>query len=86
MPVPGTRPEYTPVKDHYKVFLQTEPTIIDGLPKDHPLFFEELFVPILVIADIQQVVEEPIDLALDPGDLGPGAPWRPGRVDRGVGR
>ena len=25
-----------------------EPTIIDGLPKDHPLFFEELFVPILV--------------------------------------
>ncbi len=30
VPVPGTRPEYTPIKDHYKVFLQTEPTIIDG--------------------------------------------------------
>ena len=30
VPVPGTRPEYTPVKDHYKVFLQTEPTLIDG--------------------------------------------------------
>lgn len=30
VPVPGTRPEYTPVKDHYKVFLQTEPTYIDG--------------------------------------------------------
>jgi DMSO/TMAO reductase YedYZ molybdopterin-dependent catalytic subunit len=30
MPAPGTRPEYTPIKDHYKVFLQTEPTIIDG--------------------------------------------------------
>lgn len=29
-PVPGTRPEYTPIKDHYKVFLQTEPTYIDG--------------------------------------------------------
>jgi DMSO/TMAO reductase YedYZ molybdopterin-dependent catalytic subunit len=29
-PVQGTRPEYTPVKDHYQVFLQTEPTIIDG--------------------------------------------------------
>ncbi len=27
-PAPGTRPEYTPVKDHYKVFLRTEPTII----------------------------------------------------------
>lgn len=29
-PVPGARPEYTPIKDHYKVFLQTEPTYIDG--------------------------------------------------------
>ena len=27
---PGTRPEYTPVKDHYKVFIRTEPTVIDG--------------------------------------------------------
>ena len=26
VPVPGTRPEYTPVKDHYKVFLNLEPT------------------------------------------------------------
>jgi DMSO/TMAO reductase YedYZ molybdopterin-dependent catalytic subunit len=30
VPVPGTRPEYTPIKDHYKVFIQTEPTYIDG--------------------------------------------------------
>jgi DMSO/TMAO reductase YedYZ molybdopterin-dependent catalytic subunit len=30
VPVPGTRPEYTPIKDHYKVFIQTEPTVIDG--------------------------------------------------------
>lgn len=29
MPVPGTRPEYTPVSEHYQVFLQTEPTIIE---------------------------------------------------------
>jgi DMSO/TMAO reductase YedYZ molybdopterin-dependent catalytic subunit len=29
-PVPGTRPEYTPVKNHYKVFIRTEPTVIDG--------------------------------------------------------
>ena len=28
--VAGTRPEYTPLKDHYKVFLNTEPTVIDG--------------------------------------------------------
>ena len=30
MPVPGTRPEYTPVKDHYKVFIRVSPTVIDG--------------------------------------------------------
>jgi len=30
VPVAGTRPEYTPIKDHYKVFLQTEPTYLDG--------------------------------------------------------
>ena len=30
MPAPGTRPEYTPLKDHYKVFIRIEPTVIDG--------------------------------------------------------
>jgi DMSO/TMAO reductase YedYZ molybdopterin-dependent catalytic subunit len=30
MPAAGTRPEYTPIKDHYKVFIRTEPTVIDG--------------------------------------------------------
>lgn len=30
VPVPGTRPEYTPLKDHYKVFIRTQPTVIDG--------------------------------------------------------
>ena len=30
MPAPGTRPEYTPLKDHYKVFIRTQPTVIDG--------------------------------------------------------
>jgi DMSO/TMAO reductase YedYZ molybdopterin-dependent catalytic subunit len=30
MPAPGTRPEYTPLKDFYKVFIRTEPTVIDG--------------------------------------------------------
>ena len=28
-PAPGTRPEYTPLEDHYKVFIRTEPTKID---------------------------------------------------------
>ncbi len=27
-PAPGTRPEYTPVKDHYKVFLRAEPSVV----------------------------------------------------------
>jgi DMSO/TMAO reductase YedYZ molybdopterin-dependent catalytic subunit len=30
VPAPGTRPEYTPLKDLYKVFIRTEPTVIDG--------------------------------------------------------
>ncbi|MDX1613652.1 MAG: molybdopterin-dependent oxidoreductase [Candidatus Promineifilaceae bacterium] len=30
MPVPGTRSEITPVEEHYQVFIQTEPTVIDG--------------------------------------------------------
>ena len=30
MPAPGTRPEYTPLKDHYKVFIRVEPTVISG--------------------------------------------------------
>jgi DMSO/TMAO reductase YedYZ molybdopterin-dependent catalytic subunit len=29
-PVPGTRPEYTAIKDHYQVFIELEPTEIDG--------------------------------------------------------
>ena len=39
-----------------------EPTIIDGLPNDHPLFSEELFVPITLIADITSL-DEAITLA-----------------------
>ena len=29
-PAPGTRPEYTAVEDHYKVFIRSEPTYIDS--------------------------------------------------------
>jgi 1-pyrroline-5-carboxylate dehydrogenase len=38
------------------------PTIIDGLPKDHPLFAEELFVPITLVADVASL-DEAIELA-----------------------
>jgi len=46
MAAPGTRPEYTPVKDHYQVFIRTEPSVIPAegyvLPVmgmvDNPLF------------------------------------------------
>jgi 1-pyrroline-5-carboxylate dehydrogenase len=34
-----------------------EPTIIDGLPPDHALFSEELFVPITVLADVMTLDE-----------------------------
>jgi 1-pyrroline-5-carboxylate dehydrogenase len=39
-----------------------EPTIIDALPTNHPLFSEELFVPITLIGDVI-TLEEAIDLA-----------------------
>jgi 1-pyrroline-5-carboxylate dehydrogenase len=39
-----------------------EPTIIDGLPTSHPLFAEELFVPITVVGDVLSL-DEAIDLA-----------------------
>jgi 1-pyrroline-5-carboxylate dehydrogenase len=39
-----------------------EPTIIDGLQPGHPLFSEELFVPITVVADVL-TLDEALDLA-----------------------
>jgi 1-pyrroline-5-carboxylate dehydrogenase len=39
-----------------------EPTIIDGLPAGHPLFSEELFVPITVLAAVL-TLDEALDLA-----------------------
>jgi 1-pyrroline-5-carboxylate dehydrogenase len=39
-----------------------EPTVIDGLPATHPLFFEELFVPITVVAEVM-TLDEAIELA-----------------------
>src|SRR5262249_12834280 len=39
-----------------------EPTIIDGLRADHPLFAQELFVPITLLADVV-TLDEAIELA-----------------------
>jgi 1-pyrroline-5-carboxylate dehydrogenase len=39
-----------------------EPTLIEGLPVTHPLFSEELFVPITVLGDVSSL-DEAIDLA-----------------------
>ena len=50
IPAPGTRPEYTPLKDHYKVFIRTEPTVIDGATWSLPIF---------------GVVGNPVSLTLD---------------------
>ena len=50
MPAPGTRPEYTPLKDHYKVFIRVEPTKIDGDSWTLPIFGE---------------VKDPVSLTID---------------------
>jgi 1-pyrroline-5-carboxylate dehydrogenase len=39
-----------------------EPTVIDGLPPSHPLFSEELFVPITLVAEVM-TLDEAIELA-----------------------
>lgn len=49
-PVPGTRPEYTPLKDHYAVFIQLEPSVMDGDTWTLP---------------ITGLVENPLELTLD---------------------
>ncbi len=41
-----------------------EPTIVDGLPKDHPLFKEELFLPFLVVTGVDSF-DEALRLAND---------------------
>ena len=46
----GTRPEYTAVRDHYKVFIRSEPTVIDGATWTLP---------------ITGLVDNPVDLTLD---------------------
>ena len=49
-PALGTRPEYTAVRDHYKIFIRSEPTVIDGATWTLP---------------ITGLVDNPLDLTLD---------------------
>jgi DMSO/TMAO reductase YedYZ molybdopterin-dependent catalytic subunit len=49
-PAPGTRPEYTPVEDHYQVFIRTTPTVIDGA---------EWMLP------VEGLVDSPLQLTVD---------------------
>ncbi len=58
--VGGNRITTEPLNHGYFV----EPTLIDGLPVDHALFKEELFVPITVIADVMSL-DEAIRLSND---------------------
>src|SRR5918992_5393780 len=51
-------------EDDLKYGYYVEPTIIDGLPKRHRLFKEEMFVPILCIADYEKF-DDAIKLAND---------------------
>jgi DMSO/TMAO reductase YedYZ molybdopterin-dependent catalytic subunit len=50
VPAPGTRPEYTPLKDHYRVFIRSEPTVIEG---------STWFLP------VTGLVDNPLMLSLD---------------------
>jgi len=55
-------------EDNLKYGYYAEPTIIDGLPKRHRLFKEEMFVPILCSADYERF-DDAIKLAND-GEYG----------------
>ena len=54
---PGTRPEYTPLKDHYQVFLRTEPTVIDEATWTLPIFGLVANPVSLTLADIRSNYE-----------------------------
>lgn len=49
-PVPGTRPEFTPVADHYRIDISSRPPVIDGATYTLPVF---------------GLVNNPLELSLD---------------------
>ncbi len=50
LPAPGTRAEYTPVEDHYRIFIRTTHTVIDGASWTLP---------------ISGLVANPVDLSIE---------------------
>jgi 1-pyrroline-5-carboxylate dehydrogenase len=46
-----------PAGSDYEHGYFVEPTIVDGLPKDHEMFQEELFVPIVCVAEVDSLDE-----------------------------
>jgi DMSO/TMAO reductase YedYZ molybdopterin-dependent catalytic subunit len=56
-PAPGTRPEYTPVKDHYKVFIRAEPTVIPAEGYALPIVGMVDNMLMLTLDDIRQKYE-----------------------------
>ena len=57
MPAPGTRPEYTPLKDHYQVFIRVSPTRIDGETWSLPIMGAVANPMTLTIDDIRNNYE-----------------------------
>lgn len=53
LPAPGTRSEYTPVADHYQVFLRTEPSIIEEADWVLPITGMVDNPQVLTLADIR---------------------------------
>lgn len=73
MPAPGTRPEYTPLKDHYKVFLRTQTTVIDGATWTLPILGRAANPMSLTLDDIRnnyQPREQYITLSCISGRVG----------------
>lgn len=72
-PAPGTRPEYTPLKDHYKVFIRTEPTVIDGEQWRLPIFGLVEQMQMLTLTDLRdnyRPMEQYITLSCISGRIG----------------
>jgi DMSO/TMAO reductase YedYZ molybdopterin-dependent catalytic subunit len=72
-PAPGTRPEYTPLKDHYKVFIRTEPTVIDVAQWSLPIFGLVDSMLMLKLEDLRnnyEAMEQYVTLSCISGRIG----------------
>jgi 1-pyrroline-5-carboxylate dehydrogenase len=49
-------------EDRFQHGYYVQPTVVVGLPKDHRFFFEELFLPILCVAEVDSL-EEALELS-----------------------